>query len=110
MLIRKLSNIFCSFIFKIQKNVSLPASQKKTRLFPYKTQKQKHGATSTTGRQPANLLDDQQRRRAKVQRSIDSSRAKVGRSSPGDLTSKFCTIQVLLLRLGISALILGITG
>lgn len=47
---------------------------------------------------------------AKVQRSIDSSRAKVGRSSPGDLTSKFCTIQVLLLRLGISALITYILG
>lgn len=58
MFIRKLSHIFCSFIFKIQKIVSLPASQKKTRLFPYKTQKEKHGATSTTGRQPAHLLDD----------------------------------------------------
>ena len=62
MFIRKLAHIFCSFIFKIQMFVSLPASQKKTRLFPYKTQKEKHGATSTTGRQPAHLLDDKQRR------------------------------------------------
>ena len=53
MFIRKLSHIFCSFIFKIQKNVSLPASQKKNTFVSLQNPKRKtRRHQPPTGRQP----------------------------------------------------------